>query len=162
VLSTDARLAGPAKTDDEDDTEESMRTDDHPLVREAPPGGLAHRFATALAGRDAAALRELFGREVDFRGLTPGRGWAASSADALIDDVLLGSWFEPGDLIQRIEWTREDRVGPRLSIGYRLRGRNAGGPFAVAQQGFCELTDGKITWLRLLCSGFVPVTETNA
>jgi hypothetical protein len=40
---------------------------------------------------------------------------------------------------------------------YRLRVENAGGTFTVEQQAFCDLTDSKITWLRVLCSGFVPV-----
>jgi len=75
-----------------------MRTDDHPAVDgKAPASDLARRFTAALAARDAAALRSLFGSEVDFRALTPGRVWEAPTPDAVIDDVILGSWFEPGD-----------------------------------------------------------------
>ncbi len=49
-----------------------MRTGDHPAVNgAASASGLAHRFTSALAARDAAALRSRFGREVDFRALTP-------------------------------------------------------------------------------------------
>ena len=140
-----------------------MRTEDHPAVsREASASGLAHRFTAALAARDAVALRSLFGREVDFRGLTPGRVWEASTPDTLIDDVILGSWFEPGDVIQRIESVQHGRVGTRTRIGYRLRVQNASGTFTVEQQAFLDLVDGKITWLRVLCSGFVPVAETHA
>jgi hypothetical protein len=47
--------------------EVGMRTDDHPAVHEAPASALAHRFAVALAARDAAALRSLLSSEVDFR-----------------------------------------------------------------------------------------------
>lgn len=137
-----------------------MRTEDHPAVSgEAPASGLAHRFTAALAARDAATLRSLFASEVDFRGLTPGRVWEAQTADALVDDVILGSWFEPGDVIQRIESVQHGRVGSRIRIGYRLRVRNASGTFTVEQQAFCDLTDGKITWLRVLCSGYVPDAE---
>ncbi len=32
---------------------------------------------------------------MDFRALTPGRVWDASTPDAVIDEVILGSWFEP-------------------------------------------------------------------
>jgi hypothetical protein len=139
-----------------------MRTDDHPAVNgEASASGLAHRFTAALAARDAAALRSLFGREVDFRALTPGRVWEASTPDALVDDVILGSWFEPGDVIQRIESVQHGQVGTRTRIGYRLRVQNPGGTFTVEQQAFLDLAGGKITWLRVLCSGFVPVAETG-
>jgi hypothetical protein len=139
-----------------------MRTEDHPAVNgEASASDLAHRFTAALAARDAAALRSLFGSEVDFRALTPGRVWEAGTPAALIDDVILGCWFEPSDVIQRIESVQHGRVGTRTRIGYRLRVENPDGAFTVEQHAFCDLTDGKITWLRVLCSGFVPVTETD-
>jgi hypothetical protein len=139
-----------------------MRTDDHPaVVGAAPASDLARRFTAALAARDAAALRSLFGSEVDFRALTPGRVWEATSPDALVNDVILGSWFEPGDVIQRIESVQAGHVGSRIRIGYRLRVANAGGTFAVEQQAFADLVDGTITWLRVLCSGFVPVADAQ-
>jgi len=137
-----------------------MRTEDHPATSDEVTGSdLAHRFAAALATRDATALRSLFGSELDFRGLTPGRAWEADTPEALVDDVILGSWFAPDDVIERIESVQDGRVGTRIRIGYRLRVENAGGTFTVEQQAFCDLTDGKITWLRLLCSGFVPVAQ---
>ena len=140
-----------------------MRTDDHPAVnREASASDLAHRFTAALAARDAAALRSLFGSEVDFRALTPGRVWEARTPDALVNDVILGCWFESGDVIERIESVQHGRVGTRTRIGYRLRVQNASGTFSVEQQAFCDLTDGKVSWMRVLCSGFVPVAETDA
>lgn len=137
-----------------------MRTEDHPTVNgQASASDLAHRFAAALAARDAAALLSLFGSEVDFRGLTPGRVWEARTADALVNDVILGSWFEPTDVIQRIESVQHGQIGTRTRFGYRLRVENAGGTFIVEQQAFCDLTDGVITWLRVLCSGFVAQVE---
>ena len=140
-----------------------MRTEDHPAISgEVTGSDIVRRFTAALAARDPAALRSLFGSEVDFRGLTPGRVWEARTADALIDEVILGSWFEPSDVIQRIESVQAGRVGTRIRIGYRLQVENAGGTFSVEQQAFCDLTDGMITWLRVLCSGFVPVAESDA
>jgi hypothetical protein len=140
-----------------------MRTGHHPTAGgEAPANSLAHRFTAALAAKDAAALRSVFASEVDFRALTPGRVWEARTADALVDEVLLGSWFVPGDVIQRIESVQHGQVGTRTRIGYRLRVDSAGRTCTVEQHAFCDLSDGKITWLRLLCSGPVPVTETSA
>jgi hypothetical protein len=140
-----------------------MRTDDHPAVNgETSESDLAHRFTAALAARDAGTLRSLFGAQVDFRALTPGQVWEAGTPEALVNDVILGSWFEPSDVIQRIESVQHGRVGTRTRIGYRLRVQNPIGTFTVEQQAFCDLVDGRITWLRLLCSGFVPVAETDA
>jgi hypothetical protein len=65
-------------------------------------------------------------------------------------------------VIERIESVQDGRVSTRTRIGYRLRVRNPEGIFIVEQQAFCDLTDGKITWLRVLCSGFVPLAETDA
>jgi hypothetical protein len=140
-----------------------MRTEDHLAVsREVSASDLAHRFTAALAARDATGLRSLFGTEVDFRALTPGRVWEADTPDAVVNEVILGSWFESSDVILRIESVQHGQVGTRNRIGYRLRVQNPAGMFTVEQQAFCDLTDGLITWLRVLCSGFIPVTESAA
>jgi hypothetical protein len=139
-------------------TEATMRTEHHAVDSAVPAIDLAHGFAAALAAKDRGALRSLFGSEVDFRALTPGHVWEAHTPDALVDDVILGSWFEPSDVIQRIEDVQSGHVGSRTRIAYRLRVATGGRIFTVEQQAFCDLTDGKITWLRVLCSGFVPIT----
>ena len=71
--------------------------------------------------------------------------------------MIFGSWFESGDVIREIESLEHGSVCTRNRIGYRARVENAGGTFTVEQQAFCDLVDGKITWLRVLCSGFLPV-----
>jgi hypothetical protein len=76
-----------------------------------------------------------------------------------IDGVLLGSWLEPSDVVDHVEAVETAVVGRRCRLGYRLRGVNPDGPFAVEQQGFFEVADGKITWLRMLCSGCRPDTD---
>lgn len=139
-----------------------MRTHDHPAVMhpavdETRTTDLTLRFTMALATKDAGALRSLFGREVDFRALSPSRVWEARTPDALVRDVILGAWFEAGDVIERIDLVQESRIGSRIRIGYRFQVSNANGSFTVEQQAFLDLTDGKITWLRVLCSGFIPV-----
>ena len=88
---------------------------------------------------------------MDFRALTPGRVWETASPDALVNDVILGSWFEPGDVIKRVESVQAGHVGSRIRIGYRLRVTSDGGSYIVEQQAFLDLTDSKITWMRILC-----------
>jgi hypothetical protein len=139
-----------------------MRTEDHPAISDEATGSdLAHRFAAALAARDADGLRSLFGGELDFRGLTPGRVWEASTPDALVNNVILGAWFEPGDVIDQIEAVQAGQVGSRTRAGYRFGVTNASGSYTVEQQAFLDLTDGKITWLCVLCSGFIPITAAG-
>ncbi len=135
-----------------------MRTEDHPAGVSMTAGdGLADRFTAALAARDAAALRSLFGAEVDFRGLTPGRVWEAATPEALVRDVILGAWFEPADVIEQVEMAQNCPIEDRVRLSYRLRIRNPGGTFRCEQQAYAGLTGGKITWLRVLCSGFLPI-----
>jgi hypothetical protein len=136
-----------------------MRTQDHQAIDSAAAAELAGRFAAALAAKDAAALRSLFGDQVDFRGMTPGKVWEASTPDELVNDVILGSWFGPGDVIEQVESVQGSQVGTRTRIGYRLRIAADGGIYMLEQQAFCDLTDGKITWLRVLCSGGVLVSR---
>ena len=70
--------------------------------------------------------------------------------------MILGKWFEPSDVIERVVAIEAGQVGNRRRLGDRLEIANPGGKFAVEQQAFLEIADDKITWLRLVCSGFVP------
>jgi hypothetical protein len=131
--------------------------DDLEVVPSPVARSLGHRFAAALAAKDREALRAMLDAEVDFRGLTPNRVWEAGTAAAVVGDVILGKWFEPGDVIERAEAVETAMVGDRCRLGYRLQISNADGRFVVEQQAFFDVADNKITWLRMLCSGFRPL-----
>jgi hypothetical protein len=49
-------------------------------------------------------------------------------------------------------------VGDRERVGYRFRVRNPDGLFVVEQQAYLSGSDGRIEWMRVVCSGFRPVT----
>ena len=136
-----------------------MRVDDLEDAPAPAARGLGHRFAAALAAKDAATLRGMLDAEVDFRAMTPSRVWEARTAAEVVDDVILGKWFEPGDTIERVEAVETGMVGDRCRLGYRLQVTNDDGRFAVEQQAFFDVIGNKITWLRVLCSGFRPVTS---
>ncbi|MEA2123687.1 MAG: hypothetical protein QOI80_469 [Solirubrobacteraceae bacterium] len=87
-------------------------------------------FARAVADKDAARVRELLQREVDFRGLTPSRHWEATGADAVIA-TLFDSWFEAADRIDALEAVETDAFADRERVG-------------------------RIGWMRVVCSGFRP------
>ena len=112
-------------------------------------------FARALAAKDAAAIRELIHPEIDFRGLTPSRAWEASGRDELIS-ILLESWFEDKDEIESLESVESDIVADRERVGYRFRVTNPDGRHVVEQQAYLADRDGKIAWMRVVCSGFRP------
>ena len=49
---------------------------------------------------------------------------------------------------------RQRAVGDRERVGYRFSGRNPDGRFVVEQQAYLSERDGRIGWMRALCSGF--------
>ena len=122
---------------------------------------LGQRFAQALAAKDREALLAVLAPAVDFRGLTPNSPWEATSAEALVDDVLLGAWFEPTDAIDALEAVDCDGMADRERVAYRLRGHNPDGAFVVEQQAYFTSEDGQISWLRVLCSGFRPLEQAS-
>lgn len=117
--------------------------------------GLGKAFAEALARKDFAEVTALLDPAVDFRGLTPGRGWEASGADAVLD-VVLGHWFEDTDEIEQVVSLSTDAFADRQRVAYRFHVRNPDGRFVVEQQAYYTERDGRITWMRVLCSGFRP------
>jgi hypothetical protein len=122
---------------------------------------VGERFARAVAARDAPALRVLLAPQIDFRAMTPGRFWESSSAEEVVDDVILGKWFEPTDRIDAIEAIENDVVVDRERVGYRFRVSNGDGAFIVEQQAYLGVEDHGIAWLRIMCSGYrpLPVSE---
>jgi hypothetical protein len=119
------------------------------------PTDLGERFARAVAAQDAAVLKELLAPRVNFRALTPGRYWEIDDADAVVDDVILGTCFSPERSITRILKLDCDSVGIVERVGYRFRVDLPDGEFIVEQQAYLKTQNDKVSWLRILCSGFV-------
>ncbi len=114
---------------------------------------LGRAFAEALGCKDFDQVSELLHPEIDFRGLTPGRAWEASGAQAVVDDVLR-QWFEDSDELEQVISIETDAFADRQRVAYRFGGRNEDGPFVVEQQVYYSQRDGRIDWMRVLCSGF--------
>ena len=112
------------------------------------------KFARAVAAKDRAALRTLLADPIDFRALTPGRYWEATTPRQVAEDIILGQWFENADHIQELCSVTTDRICDRQHVAYRLRVRNLEGDFLVEQQAYYTADDGKIDWMRILCSGY--------
>jgi hypothetical protein len=117
---------------------------------------LGASFAVALAAKDFGRILDLLHPEVDFRGLTPNRNWEATDAETAIGSVLR-QWFEDSDEIEELQHVETDSFADRERVGYRFLVRNPEGLFEVEQQVYIAERDGRIGWMRSVCSGFRPV-----
>ncbi|HEY2478013.1 MAG TPA: hypothetical protein VGI17_04720 [Solirubrobacterales bacterium] len=117
---------------------------------------LGSSFAAALALKDFERIRELLHPEVELRAVTPRRFWEAEDAATVIDAVLR-TWFDDSDEIEELERLETDAFADRERVGYRFLVRNPEGLFEVEQQAFIAERDGRIGWMRVVCSGFRPV-----
>jgi hypothetical protein len=117
---------------------------------------LGESFARALGTKDFKLVGQLLHAEVDFRGLTPGRTWEARGAEQVVAEVLT-RWFEPDDQIEQVQEVQTGEFADRARVGYRFAGRNGDGRFVVEQQAYYAERDGRIGWMRIVCSGFRPV-----
>jgi len=117
---------------------------------------VGEQFVHALGTRDHVALKGLLRADVNFRAMTPGQFWEADDANAVVDDIMLGQWFEDTDRITDIEAVETATVGPRERVGYRFKVTNPDGRYLVEQQAYFEVDDGKIAWLRIMCAGYLP------
>lgn len=115
------------------------------------------RFARALAAKDAAALTSLLAPEVDFKALTPGEFWECGDARELVDETLLGIWFRAEREIVETIAVDSDDLGPMERVRYRFRVVGPDGESTIEQQAYYETSDGRISWLRIMCTGFLPV-----
>jgi hypothetical protein len=119
---------------------------------------LGSEFAQALAGKDFDRISELLHPQLDFRGVTPRRNWEASDPESLISGVLR-EWFEDSDEIEALEKLETHAFADRERVGYRFRVRNPEGLFLVEQQVYLTARDGRIGWMRSVCSGYRPIEE---
>jgi len=118
-------------------------------------------FAGALAAKDAPGIRALLADPVDFQALTPGRHWQAATPGEVVDEIVLGHWFDPGDDIRALESVSAGHLPGREHVSYLLRVHNADGAHLVEQQVYYNTDGGRITWMRVLCSGYRPLTDAE-
>lgn len=117
----------------------------------------ARQFVDAIVRHDAAALARTMSPTVDFKGLTPGRLWEASSPDGVVDAVL-GHWFEEKDRIVELLDLVEDEVADTHRIAYRFALQNPDGAYVAEQQAYYRTGPTGIEHLRIMCSGYRPRT----
>ena len=111
-------------------------------------------FVESLAAKDTDALVALFAPDVDFRGMTPGRFWEAGDPVSLVRDVLY-QWFEPQDVVERVERVQVSTFVDRHRVDYAFAVRCPDGRYRVEQRAYYDVgEDGRITRMHAMCSGF--------
>jgi hypothetical protein len=114
------------------------------------------RFAHAIAKKDRSGLAALLADDVDFLALTPRRMWEAHTPDEVVE-VVFGSWFEDHDQIDAMTHCASgEPVADRKHVAYRFDMTTPDGPRVAEQQAYYAETDGKLSYLRIMCSGFRP------
>ena len=120
------------------------------------------RFAQALGRKDQDALRELLADPIDFQALTPGRHWQAATARQVAEEIILGQWFDAGTQILELCSVTTGQVAECEHVAYRMRVREDGDDYLVEQQAYYRTDGPRISWMRILCSGFRPVVAEPA
>ncbi len=115
---------------------------------------LGPAFAHAVSRRDFAQVTELLCPDVEFRALTPRRAWDAPTSEEVVR--VLNTWFHATTIVDDVLAVRTDVVGDRHCVTYRFAGERAGERFVIEQHAYYTERDGRIGWMRLLCSGFRP------
>jgi hypothetical protein len=117
---------------------------------------LGATFARALAAKDFERIAELMDPQIDFHALTPRREWEAGDPETVVSTVLR-QWFKDSDEIEALDRLETDAFADRERVGYRFSGQNQDGRFLLEQQAYLTARDGRIVWMRVLCSGYRPV-----
>lgn len=111
-------------------------------------------FARAFAAKDRDRLIELLSDGVDFEALTPGRHWVGSSSAEAVEEIMLRHWLRPDDVVLHVDSVTTGQVGDRQRVGYRLAVRRDGVDHALEQQAYYLTQGQRISWIRILCSGY--------
>ena len=112
---------------------------------------LATAIAAAVAGRDSARLAAAVTDTVRLRALLPGGPIQAHGRDAVV--ASFGGWFDDMDTVELVESAGEE-VADRLLIHYRLNLAQDGNRWTLTQTSVCNIDNGRLATIDLLCSGF--------
>ncbi len=109
-------------------------------------------FVDAVVARDFAEAQRLLHPEVDFRGMTPNRIWEAEGpADV---ESALRMWLDnPARDVERVDAIETGEIQDTVRTGWLVHGTGADGPFVFEQQVYARERDGRVDWLRVMCTG---------
>jgi len=117
-----------------------------------------HRFLDALGNRDWQRLESILDSKMRFRALVPGpekSGELRTSLDGAGTVRYLRLWFGEADHFE-IKKSEVHRVTSRYHFSYLIRLHDEDGWQVIEQHVYCDIRNGLIQGLDLLCSGFIP------
>lgn len=121
---------------------------------------LGMRFADAFLHKNWPEIATVLNPDVVFQGLTPGKAWDATSAGDLVDRVF-SQWREPADDVYEVLDMSTDVVGDRNKVVYRFKIRKPSGDYICEETAYFDAEAGRITRLKILCSGYLPTDGRN-
>ena len=123
--------------------------------------GVATAFADALVAQDFAGAVALLHPEVDFKAMTPNRFWEPADRAAVAEVFRL--WYQdPDEEVHAVEATEPVSIEDTVRVGWRVRISDADGLHVFEQQAYVRERDGRIAWMRVICSGWILLGEPAA
>ena len=83
-------------------------------------------------------------------------GWDAETPLGVVD-IVLGVWFDPSKTVTRTVVLESGLVGDVERVSYQMDVDVAGTPSVIEQVAYYSQEQGRITQMRLVCSGFRPL-----
>jgi hypothetical protein len=118
--------------------------------------GVASAFVDAIVARDVARAAGLLHPEIDFRAMTPRRIWEADGPAGV--EAVFRAWFEdPDEDVQKVEATEPVSLEDTVRVGWLVHISDADGPHIFEQQVYVRERDARIAWMRVICSGWIPL-----
>jgi ketosteroid isomerase-like protein len=122
--------------------------------------GLASALVDAILAQHVTRVVALLHPDVSFRAMTPNRFWEADGAAGV--EAIFREWFEdPDEEIHGVEATEPVAIVETMRVGWLVRISDADGPHVFEQQAYVTERDGQIDWMRVMCSGWIPLTESS-
>ena len=120
------------------------------------------RFARALAHQDKDALCAVLADTVDFQALTPRRHWQASTGRQAAEEIILGTGSMPGRRSSSCARWPPGRWRTASTSPTGCGCARTAHDYLVEQQAYYRTDGPRITWMRILCSGYQPIVAEPA
>ncbi len=123
--------------------------------------GVTTAFVDAIVARDLTRAVALLHPEIDFRAMTPNRVWEGEGREGV--EAVLRAWFEdPAEDVGAIAATQPVAIEGTLRVGWLVHISDSDGRYIFEQQAYVRERKGQIHWLRVMCSGFIPLSDPSA
>ena len=114
---------------------------------------LGQKLVECLAQDDFVGLENLLTDEAVFTAASPEDTWRGKGKAQTMEEIR--SFFDPDEVISKIISFEYGELPDRSKLSYVLEGEEKSyGIFRYEHQVYFQVTDNRISQLRMLCSGF--------